>query len=368
MLFPKEQSNLLKIKKYQFFDQTVELHSDHANILSLMDMMFRRFAVTGNEGDILKYEVLTDVNGWPVITTKDFCYRVEQPTHLTSLAYGIILRNTFAQIRSHLLFHAGALSYHGKGIILAADAYCGKTTLTLALLRHGFKFLSDEVASLGLNNGELAPYPRCLVVREGTRQLFQQRGWELPSHQIAYKTNEKIAIHLSSALLGNNCQPHCLIIMQRPDEVDERTCEVTLDSLPDPLLTDLQAIGLLKKSAPDYEVEGLPVFKTKQTHIHQICEACDRQGVLVVNVEEIPVAPSYYEKTPHLQELSKLTAALTLLPYFFGGYRSVLVQENDQGSAAGLIESLVKILKPVKCYQLTPGKLDQTVEIINALC
>jgi hypothetical protein len=359
-------TDLLKIKRYQFFDQIVELHSDHANILSLMDRMFRRFTVTDNEGETLKYEVLTDVDGRPVITTKDLFYQVEQPARLSSLAYGIILRNTFARIRSHLLFHAGALSCRGKGIILAADSYCGKTTLTLALVRHGFKFLSDEVAALGLKNGELAPYPRCLVVREGTRQLFQQRDWELPAHQIAYKTNEKTAIHLSSALLGNNCQPHCLIIIQRPDEVDERTCEVTLDSLPDPLLTDLQAI--VKKSVPDDEVEGLPVFKTKQTHIHQICEACDRQGVLVVNVEETPVAPNYYEKTPHLQELSKLKAALTLLPYFFGGYRSVLVQENDQGSAAGLIEPLVKILEPVKCYQLTPGKLEQTVEIINALC
>ncbi len=370
----------MKIQKYQFFDQTFELHSDHADTLTLMDVMFRRFAVTDDEnnGETLKYEVLTNVGGRARIITEDYCYIVEQFDRLSSLAHGIILRNTFARIRSHLLFHAAALSCGGKGVIVAADSYCGKTTLTLALVRHGFKFLSDDVAALGLHNGQLTPYPRCLIVRGGTLRFFQQRGWELPSHQaIAFKSQERTAIHLSPTLLGNKCQPHCLIILQRQDQVDERICKITLDSLPDRLLTDLQAIGLLTNSVPHphgfknidglNETQGLPVFKAKSTHINKIYQACEQQGVLVLDVEENAVASSYYENTPQLQEISKLTAALTLLPYFFGGYCSMLVQEDYQGSAVGLIEPLAKILESVKCYQLTPGRLDQTVEIIDGL-
>ncbi|MEN8221310.1 MAG: hypothetical protein ABFS56_34175 [Pseudomonadota bacterium] len=141
------------------------------------------------------------------------------------------MRNTLAQIRSHLLFHAAALSYRGKGIILAADSGCGKTTLTLALVRQGFKFLSDDVAALNLNNGELAPYPRSLLIRIGTKRVFQQLGWELPHHDTVLKTDDRAAIHFPAALRGDNCQPQILIIIQRPDESGERICKVTLDTV-----------------------------------------------------------------------------------------------------------------------------------------
>jgi len=354
----------LKTQRYRIFDQEIELRSDHADTLKMMEVMFRRFAVTDKYGDAERYDVLTEVGGRAGIHTKDFCYIVEAPSLLTSLAHGIILRHTLAQIRSHLLFHAAALSRNGKGIIVAADSGCGKTTLTLALVRQGFQCLSDETAALDLSNGELAPYPRSLWVRAGTHRVFQQFGWELPSHQIGLQKSDRTTIHLDSTLLGNNCQPHYLIMIQRPDEGDERICHITLDSLPNRLWAYLQANGIEPVKVPS--TEGFSEFKAKEVHINKIYDACEQHGVLVLNVEETGVAPSFYEKRPQLQEIPKLTAAISLLRYFLGSYRSVLIQ--DKGSAASLIQPLVKILAPVKCYQLTPGKLDQTVEIINDLC
>jgi hypothetical protein len=354
----------LKIQRYKFFDQQIELRSDHADTLSLMDAMFRRLAVTDdNDSETHQYKVLTDVGGRAGIITKDCCYLVDQQARLPSLAHGIILRNTLARIRSHLLFHAAALSYNGKGIMLAAESGCGKTTLTLALVRQGFKFLSDEAAALGLNNGKLTPYPRSLLVRVGTHRVFQQRGWDFPPHQTALKAHDRTAIHLSSALLGESCQPHCLIIIRRPDDADKRLCKVTLDNLPARLWTDLLPIVIDKNWASNSQ--GFPVFNAKAADVNKIYEACEQLGVFVLDVEETAVAPSYYEKMPQLQEMSKLTAAITLLEYFLGGSRSVLVHDDHQGSVAGLIGPLVKILAPVKCYQLTPGRLEQIVEIIK---
>jgi hypothetical protein len=87
-----------------------------------------------------------------------------------------------------------------------------------------------------------------------------------------------------------------------------------------------------------------------------------------LGVDETAVVSNYFENTPKLQAISKLTAAFALLRNFVGSYRSEFIQQHCQGSAVGLIEPLVKILAPVQCYQLTPGRLDHSVEIIHALC
>ncbi len=321
-------ARLHSINKYRFFDQTFELYSDDVETLSLMNVMFKRFSIADTEITSQRYEVLTKP---PRIYNKDFSYIVKQPELLPSITHGIILRNTLAQIKSHLLFHAAALSYQGKGIILAADSGCGKTTLTLALLTQGFKFLSDEVAALSLE--ELAPYPRCLWVRDGTYDIFQELGLEFPVHKVATKIKNRTAIHISDALLGDKCEPRYLVIIKKPSEANDRVCEIKTDSL--------------------------PPIKIKEKYINKFYRKCEQLGILILDVEEASVAENFYNQAPKLEEISKLTASLDLLRSFLGGYDS---------NAVSLIEPLAKILKPVKCYQLTPGKLDQTVEIIDDLC
>ena len=334
-----------------------------------MDAMFRRFAVTDkrNGCDLCRYEVTTYADGRAVIHTQEHCFPVDSLTLLPSLAHGVILRHTLAQVSSHLLFHAASLSYQGKGIILAADSGCGKTTLALALVRQGFKFLSDEVAALAFPSGDLTPYPRCLWVRAGTYQLFQQLGWEMPTHRTAIEISNRAAIHLSSELLGNTCQPGHLIIMKRPNSGEERICKVTLNSLPQSLLRSLEEIGIQPDMIPD-KTERFPCFMVKEKYINKIHETCERHGVFVLDIDETAVAATYYEDTSKLQEISKLTAAFALLRYFVGSYRSEFIQQHCQGTAVGLIEPLVNILAPIQCYQLTPGRLDHSVEIIHALC
>mgnify|MGYP001817061777 CR=1 FL=1 len=331
--------------------------------------MFRRFAVTDkrNGGDISRYEVVTHADGQAVIHTPDQSFPLESPSLLPSLAHGLILRHTLAQVSSHVLFHAASLSYQEKGIILAADSGCGKTTLALALVRQGFQFLSDEVAALAFPAGELAPYPRCLWVRAGTYQLFEQLGWEMPTHSTAAEISNRAAIHLSAELLGATCRPEHLILLQRPDAGDERICKVTLNSLPQRLLRSLEEIGIQPEILPD-ATDKFPCFRVKEKHITKIHETCEGHGVFLLNVDETAVDSDYYINTPILQIISKLTAALALLRNFVGSYRSEFIQQHCQGTAVGVIEPLVKILAPVQCYQLTPGRLDHSVEIIHALC
>ncbi|RKZ84878.1 MAG: hypothetical protein DRR19_17135 [Candidatus Parabeggiatoa sp. nov. 1] len=350
----------MNIQFYQFFDQLIALSSNHAQTMDLMDAMFRRLAVDDLKDNPLtqQYKVVANDDGTAQIHTPDSVYEVEQTTLLPSLTHGIVLRHTLAQIRSHLLFHAAALSKHEKGLILAADSGCGKTTLALALVRQGFKLLSDEAAALGRHHSELAPYPRCLWVRSSTEKVFQQYGWQLPPHIIALKKEDRKAIHLASTQQGETCQPRYLIIIKHPDKAEERICDFTLDKLPDNLLINLQTIGIAPVIAPNEK--PFPVIKAKKAYLNHIYAACEQHRVLVLDVDEAAIDPSYYQQLSDLQEIPKLTTALMLL-------RGVIVQKDYQSSPAGLILPLVKMLAPVKCYQLTPARLDKMVKIINDL-
>lgn len=70
---------------------------------------------------------------------------------------------------SALLFHAGALAYAGRGLLLPARSGSGKTTLTAALLGVGFQYLSDEVAVLPLATGCVYPFNRAMCIKDGSR-------------------------------------------------------------------------------------------------------------------------------------------------------------------------------------------------------
>ncbi len=85
-----------------------------------------------------------------------------------SYAEHIIFNSILSQIPNHYLLHAGVVSWENQGIVICGASNQGKSTLTLKLVENGFKFLSDEVASIDLASCELSPFPRALGFRKDT--------------------------------------------------------------------------------------------------------------------------------------------------------------------------------------------------------
>lgn len=68
--------------------------------------------------------------------------------------------------RPDLFFlHAAAVAWHGRTAVLSASPGTGKSTLALAALRHGFEYLSDELAPIDLQRFTVQPYPRALCLK-----------------------------------------------------------------------------------------------------------------------------------------------------------------------------------------------------------
>jgi hypothetical protein len=68
--------------------------------------------------------------------------------------------------RPELLFlHAAAIEWQGFVVLLAAASKSGKSTTAWALLHHGFRFLSDELAPIDLTTMSVLPFPHALCLK-----------------------------------------------------------------------------------------------------------------------------------------------------------------------------------------------------------
>jgi hypothetical protein len=66
-----------------------------------------------------------------------------------------------------VVVHGGVVGHRGRAILLPAPSGGGKSTLVAELVRQGALYLSDEYALID-SAGRVHPYPRALVLRDGS--------------------------------------------------------------------------------------------------------------------------------------------------------------------------------------------------------
>ena len=70
------------------------------------------------------------------------------------------------QRRPDLFFlHAASLEWRGAAVVLAADSGSGKSTTAWALLHHGFRYLSDELACIEPDTLRVFAYPHAVCLK-----------------------------------------------------------------------------------------------------------------------------------------------------------------------------------------------------------
>ena len=103
----------------------------------------------------------------------------------------LIYSSVFSAIHGFHLIHAGAVSHGDHGIVLAGNSKCGKTTLTLGLVKKGFKFLSDDVTSIELATHKIVSFPKSLGIREDFSNFFTELSLENKEYRINVNGEKK---------------------------------------------------------------------------------------------------------------------------------------------------------------------------------
>ncbi|MDL2353713.1 MAG: HprK-related kinase A [Pseudomonadota bacterium] len=73
----------------------------------------------------------------------------------------------------YLMLHAAVIERNGVAAILPAPPGSGKSTLCAALVTRGWRLLSDEVALVRLDSGELEPLPRPVSLKNASIALMR---------------------------------------------------------------------------------------------------------------------------------------------------------------------------------------------------
>ncbi|MCA9265614.1 MAG: hypothetical protein KDA60_17255, partial [Planctomycetales bacterium] len=98
--------------------------------------------------------------------------------------------------RPDLLFvHAGAVERQGRVHLFVAESGSGKSTTVWALIQNGFRYLSDELAPLRLDQHEVYPYPHAICLKQEPAAPFA-----LPSETLRTSTTMHVPTDVFSVV------------------------------------------------------------------------------------------------------------------------------------------------------------------------
>ena len=101
-----------------------------------------------------------------------------------------------SRAHNHLIIHAAVVERNGLAAILPAPPGSGKSTLCAALVNHGWRLLSDELALVAVANGMLVPVPRPVSLKNASIAIV--RGY-VPGAALSpavHDTNKGTVAHL----------------------------------------------------------------------------------------------------------------------------------------------------------------------------
>jgi hypothetical protein len=155
----------------------VRIRSNDPEAYARLEVCYAASAMCGDgdredETTVLHASLDADEDGWRIDVddrerrrASDVIAAVRDFNH--ELLHGVMQR------AAHLFYvHAGVVALDERGVVLPGLSRAGKSTLTLALLRAGARFLSDELLAFDPRSGTARAFPRAIKIRDACADYF----------------------------------------------------------------------------------------------------------------------------------------------------------------------------------------------------
>ena len=145
-----------------------------------MRRLWEPFLVSGPSSSALEVIVEKGNRGWFARPEGD------PPTEKDLWGALIFVRNWIVESSldraEHLVsLHSAVVVRAGRAILLIGDAWAGKTTLTLRLVKKNFSYFSDDVAPIRLQDGRVLPFPKPIGIKHQTWEEMRHYWEPLPA-------------------------------------------------------------------------------------------------------------------------------------------------------------------------------------------
>ena len=181
--------------------------------------------------------------------------RFPRDTPLPLLEWGINYALA-ARLACYLLLHAGAVERNGIGLLLPAMPGSGKSTLTAALSRRGYRLLSDEFGVLRLNDRKMVAMLRPVALKNESIGVLRALDSTAVIGPVFPKTRKGAVAHLAPQARDVDAiavpVPPCFIVFPR----FEPTAGVQLKPVP-----RARAFARLAVNSFNYDVLGPDAFE-----------------------------------------------------------------------------------------------------------
>jgi hypothetical protein len=296
--------------------------------------------------------------------------------HPSIQIYDRFLNAIFDRARHHAVLHAAAVARDASGCsLIAGPTGHGKTSMTLELVDRGFRFLSDDYAPMDLESGHVSAYPRTVgIVVEGNAPVptrFREAAAAPEIPRLLGKSLVDVGDVLGDGVLLQESVPvrHVFVldagVSRQPVEVSKIEFGVWPEAVEEveQRLSSIDGVSVVARSDRD----DITVWRVEVRHGE--LSAPDLSALL----DEKYVAFSYgrteprpdFDAEPRLDPLTRRETATFLCREMQNRRGRGELMRRFGGDTTALFLGVAGALVGARCWKLTVGRLEPTVDLIQ---
>jgi hypothetical protein len=354
-------------RAYDLLGVRVGVASDRPELLALLAAMYGRFAAPVDAPAAFEARVWSPPMGRPRIAIGDVEVPLASPPLTDFHAYTILFGEMLRRLEGIFFVHGAVVSDSRRTLVLAGPSGRGKTTLALALMRRGFRLLSDDFAPLRRADGMVIPFAKRVgitrrdggappdgVANPGARWTPFGDKWLVDPADLPGGIDEDAHPPTHLLLLGDAEDPAADARFRVATAGNAHQLEQDLARVPG--LTVSRAASPTGRPYLAVDVAG-----GARVAFHQRCQA---EGPNLLLFDPV-VAPAGFAAEPRIAPMPRLAAATALLGEILNRTPGSRLLDSASGRVGVLLVELAGHLAPVACARLTVGAADATAAALD---